>query len=336
MYRLIKDEDLSRYYDLKDRSSSPVGSSVFAETNFAWLDPLIESAPRPNGRSELKLAVSGLSCVGCVWLIERLFNAEPGAGSCCVNPQRGSIALTWDRETLDLSQFAQRLSRFGYQLSPLSVRAASESSKLTWRIGLCGALALNSMLYTLPSYLGMDKAFTFAQHFAWLSAIFASGSLLAGGSFFILKAVRSFRSKVIDLDLPIAIGLLAAYGISWYGFLGSIDSLVYFDFVSTFVFLMLCGRWIQVRAIEHNKRRLARFDIGTPTVTLEDSREQAASPAEASELVPGQRYRIKPGQMVPVASRLLSPSAYLGLDWINGESDTAIATQFQELPAGAI
>ena len=99
--------------------------------------------------------------------------------------QRGEIELSWVRGRFDIVLFAQKLHDFGYDLSPRQKQAPSEHKKLVWRMALCGAFTLNTMLYTLPGYLGMEEDFLFSKHFDWLSGIFATLSMLIGGAYFI-------------------------------------------------------------------------------------------------------------------------------------------------------
>lgn len=97
------------------------------------------------------------------------------------------------------------------------------------------------------------------------------------------------------------------------------DGFVYFDFVATFTFLMLVGRWLQQKAIERNRRQLLSAHAGPPAVRDAASGEKI----DASAIRIGTAFAVDPGQTVPVRARLNSATATLGLEWISGESDTA-------------
>jgi Cu2+-exporting ATPase len=115
---------------------------------------------------------------------------------------------------------------------------------------------MNIMLFTLPSYFGMEKTFQYAGLFGLLSLGFATLSFMVGGSYFVGRAWQATRMGVMHIDMPIAIGILGAYLGSLYGWFTGQDRFVYFDFVGTFILLMLVGRWAQVSAVERNRRRL--------------------------------------------------------------------------------
>ncbi|MBC2604605.1 heavy metal translocating P-type ATPase [Pelagicoccus albus] len=334
VYRIIHDESLERFYDLRGNVSRPVGSSVFQNTDYPWLDSLIEIAESKGKVASLSLALEGISCVGCVWLIDRVFSEAPGGVSCRVNVQFGTVDLEWESGKFDLKAFASRIKHFGYRVCPARVQADSESRKIVWKLGLAGAFALNGMLYTLPGYLGMDSEFFFAANFNWLSSIFGTLSLLFCGSYFIGKAFRAAIQGIAHLDLPISIGIVFAYLISWYGVWKEDEHLVYFDFVSTFVFLMLVGRWLQVVAVERNRNRLADIQLDAPEIDIESSNGGRVK-VRADQIQKGQTYWLPSGQRVPVRSILLSERASLGMDWISGESESKIIDAGDEAASGA-
>lgn len=334
VYRLIQDESLDRFYDLRGAVSRPVGATVFRSADFNWLEPLVVAAETRGPVAKLSLGLEGISCVGCVWLVDHLFNDFEGGVSCRVNVQYGTLDLEWTSGAFDAVGFARRLKRFGYRVCPARSVARSESKQVVWRLGLCGAFALNGMLYTLPVYLGMDRSFAFAPHFGWLSALFSTASLLVGGSYFIGRAARAALQRVAHLDLPISVGIVFAYLASWYGMRIGDDSLIYFDFVTTFVFLMLAGRWLQVVAVERNRNRLADIALEAPTVEIE-SASGGRVKASADQLKKGDRYWLTGGQRVPVASRVLGAQASFAMDWISGETESRLVEAGGEIGSGA-
>jgi P-type Cu2+ transporter len=337
VYGLIHDESLEKYYDLQGPTASPIGFRVFSAQDYSWLKDLAEKAEIANARQpSLTLSLEGISCIGCVWLIEKLFSKQPGARDSRIDVQHGEIELSWIAGKFDIISYAQKLHDFGYDLSPKKLHGRSENKKITWRIALCGAFSLNGMLYTLPSYLGMESSFFFSRYFLWLSAIFASLSMLVGGSYFIRKAASAAAQKIVHMDLPIAIGLVVAYSASCYAFFSAgNDSLLYFDFISTFVFLMLCGKWLQIYAIERNRNRLASIEVRPPQVSRMGPLG-VMELVDSSEINPGDHYRLDPGLWVPVESELISHRACLGMDWINGESESRLFSQGSSIPSGSI
>lgn len=271
---------LDRYYSLKDRVIAPAGSGLFQPRDYGWLEALqreAEGTAHAAGAGEpgsklpgLVLDLQGISCVGCVWLIEKLFAREPGARRIEINAQLGRLRLTWKPGEFDAPRFGRTLQSFNYFLGPPGPDGAAppESRDLAKRIGLCTAFAMNIMLFTLPSYFGMAASFPYARLFGTLAMVFGTLSFLAGGGYFLGRAAGAIRARVLHIDLPIALGILGAYAGSVYGWLVMDGRLVYFDFVGSFILLMLVGRWAQVSAVERNRRRLLRNQLGLPAVRV--------------------------------------------------------------------
>lgn len=133
-----------------------------------------------------------------------------------------------------------------------------ESRDLAKRTGLCAAFTLNLVVFALPAHLGLEESSTYARLFGTLAMLFGTLSVLAGGSYFIARAARALRDRVVRLDLPIALALLGAYAGSCYGWLAPDPRFVHFDLVGAFILLLLAGRWAQVAAAERARRRGGR------------------------------------------------------------------------------
>ena len=323
---LIHDQGLDRFYDLKaDLATAPVRSRPFEDHDFSWLERA--SA----GKESLDCAVEGISCVGCVWLIERLFDRHPGAIRAAAHPGNGRLHLEWQAGTCDLPAFARELASFGYVIAPAGTKGSStERRALAGRMGLCGAFALNAMGFSLPGYLGMPADFEFAGLFRLIAFASATLAMLSGGSYFITRAWRAARAGSLHIDLPIALGLIAAYLGSIAGWITGEERLMYFDFVATFVFLMLLGRYVQTAAVEKNLLRLVRRS------PLPESVPSGDRLIALADLEPGLSFRFEPGKALPVSACLADGVAEVSLEWIHGEADPVTIFPGTRLPAGAI
>jgi len=337
VHRLIGEHGLSDYYNYKDATTPPADPAVFQPRDYGWLESLqAETEKAGQTRCELLLSVQGISCAGCVWLIERLYQEEPGALDVVVSPQSGELRLRWQRGTLPLAAFARKIQAFGYLVGPPGETGNDDESRgLVRRIGLCTAFAMNVMLFTLPVYFGMDASFEYARLFSTISVGFGTLSFLVGGVYFLSRALAALRLGEAHIDLPIAIGVLGAYLGSLYGWLSGEERYIYFDFVSTFILLMLIGRWAQVAAVERNRRQLLRHQIKPPRVHV-------PAPGGGTVEVPPERLKtgdefvLLSGQASPVEARLLEGAATMSLASINGESEPRSFRAGEILPSGAL
>jgi Cu2+-exporting ATPase len=340
VHRLIHDEGFEAYYDLRDKVTNPAEFAVTAQRDQSWLASLQRDAELAAGESttaSFAVSIQGISCVGCVWLIERIFTRQPGAGLIEINAQTGQARLSWAKTQFDAAAFATELQRFNYLVGPANsavIGRRSESQQLARRLGLCTAFAMNVMLFTLPAYFGLEAANRYTHLFSTLAMGFATLSLLAGGGYFLNRAVAALRERALHIDLPIALGIVGAFIGSFYGWLAQIEEYQYFDFVSGFIVLMLLGRWAQVAAVERNQRRLLSEQPAPPRVPIyaPDGNRTEVAP---EDIRPGQHIGVASGQTIPVDGVLASLEATLGLAWINGESDPRLFRASQRVSAGA-
>ncbi len=347
VYRIVHEHGLAGYYRIKDDVTAPADAAVFQPRDYSWLETLQRAAEATQGNAgsgsptgegapvvvpELTLDVQGISCAGCVWLIERIYQQQPGARDIFVNAQYGTLRMRWLKGQFSAAEFARKLQAFGYLVGPAGEdRGEPESRDLVKRIGLCAAFAMNVMLFSLPVYFGMESTFEWAGLFGILNVAFGTLSVLVGGLYFISRAVRALRERALHIDLPIAVGIIGAYVGSLYGWLAGEEHFVYFDFVAVFILLMLVGRWAQVAAVEVNRRRLLS----------QQARPQLVRRADGTRVPPellgsGDEVCLGAGQTLPVESRLDAEAGTFSLSSISGEAEPRVFRQGQRVPAGAI
>ena len=338
VYRLIHEHGLDGYYGLKDELTTPVDTAVFQPRDFEWLAELQSEAEQTASTRPpvLRLDIQGISCAGCVWLIERLFQQQTGARDIVVNAQLGQMEIRWIPGDFSCEEFAQKLHAFNYLVGPVGAEDPPlESRSLVRRIGLSAAFTMNVMLFTFPTYFGMEQTFVYARLFGTLSLVFGTLSLLTGGGYFLQRAWQGLRLGVLHIDLPISLGIVGAYLGSLYGWFSGHERYVYFDFVSGFILLMLIGRWAQVAAVERNRRRLLSQQPRPQNLSIvqPDGTLKSASP---ETLIAEQIFQIRSGQIVPVEAQLFDSAATFSLASINGESTPRDLHPGQRVPAGAI
>ncbi len=335
VFQLVATHGLEGYYKIRDTVVAPVGEAVFQPRDYTWLARLQAGAEAQPGTPTLTLEVQGISCAGCVWLIERIFHQQPGALHLETDAQLGRMRLRWTRGAFDAPAFARRLQSFNYLAGPPGEEpVVPESRRLARRVGLAAAFAMNVMLFTLPVYFGMAATFPYARLFGTLSLVFATLSVLTGGVYFLGRAVSALRAGVMHIDLPIALGIGGAYLGSLYGWLAHREEFVYFDFVGAFILLMLVGRWAQVTVVERNRRQLLTARDRPQPVRV----ETPAGPVEraVADLQVGEVFAVRSGQVVPVEASLETPAATVGTAWISGEADPRECRAGARVPAGAV
>jgi len=334
---LLAARHLDRYYELADGRLPAIGAAPAARSH-AWLEPVLAALEPagPGALATLELDVQGIHCAACVWLMNETFRREPGAGGITVNPALGKVRVSWRPGTFDLATWIDEVERFGYQFGPSRKTSSGAASSLTWRLGVCAALAMNVMLFSLSFYFGLsvrdDELYVL---FTRLSLLLSSGVVAVGGWPFFRAAVLGLRRRVLHLDLPIALGIVLVYATSLLQVArGRGGELTYFDTLNTFITLMLLGRLLQERVLERNRQYLLADD-GAEGIFVRRVGAAGLATIRAPQVGRGDRLLIAPGELVPVDAALEDGAARVSTDWITGEPRPRAVARGATVPAGS-
>jgi Cu2+-exporting ATPase len=332
VFGLLHQERLEGYYALRGGRGVPVPERASLPRDGKWLEPIEARVRDAGGSTRVTLDVQGLHCVGCVWLIEALLARATGGEQVLVNPTLGRVDLVV-RPDFDLRGFVSSVERFGYLLGPPIKRAPGATRDLVWRLGLCAAIAMNSMIFAIPVYAGLDAGPIYAL-FTTLNFGLGALAVAIGGSVFFRSAWRAARRGILHLDLPIATGIALAFGGSAWLYLAHRRQATYFDTLDVFITLMLLGRWLQERAVERNRAWLLASD-GTEGLLTRRLRDAKVELVRCGELRGGDLLLVAPGDLLPVDARLERGCDAFSLDWITGESRPRSYAPGDLVPAGA-
>lgn len=333
---------LGGFYELLGRQKLDPANEALTEADLgetldAAIDEAEASGRRDGKAARLRLLVGNLSCTACVWLVDHLFRQHAGAVRLATDTGRSLLTLWWTPGEFAIRGFLREMHRFGYPATlhdETTAEPEGESRALVTRVGVTAGLAMNTMAFTLPSYLGLSGASELSRLFGLVAFASASLAVAVGGSYFFQRAWRALRAGMLHMDVPIALGIAAAYLGSVAGQMFGIAGLLYFDFVALFTFLMLAGRWLHLRLLDRNRIQLAARSRSLSTITRLGSTGQRdvipfAKVAEWDALEVARR------SLVPTRALLVDEEATFLLDWITGEPDPITVRCGQDVPAGA-
>ena len=337
VYELLQSGGLSRYYELGGGEGHPVPA---ASTDHKWLEPITERlAAQPThqgGLSRIVLDVQGVHCSACVWLFEELFRREPGGAGIVVNPSVGSVELTVSPR-FPLAAYVTDIEAFGYRFGPPLKSSAAQrgtDSSIVWRMGVCIAIAMNTMIFGFAIYCGLPEGRVYRLFHA-LDFALSLVSVLVGGSVFFRSAWQAVRRRVLHLDLPIALGIALAFTSSTIAYLERGGASSYFDTLDVFIALMLVGRFLQERVLAKNRAYLLASD-GAEGLYTRRIRGDAVSLVRCTEIAEGDVLLVGHQDLVPVDAELLGRErSVFSLDWINGESAPRTFSPGDVVPGGA-
>jgi Cu2+-exporting ATPase len=332
VHRLLASSGLSRYYDLGGGEGHPVPP---ASTDHKWLEPIAERLTAQPGLARIVLDVQGLHCSACVWLLEEIFRREPSSAGILVNPAVGTVELTVG-SAFPLAAYVTSIEAFGYRFGPPLKASADRAARsdLVWRMGVCIAIAMNTMIFGIAIYCGLAEGRVY-RHFHGLDFALSLVSVLVGGTVFFRSAWQALKRRVLHLDLPIALGVALVFSSSTYTYLTRGGATSYFDTLNVFIALMLVGRFLQERVLAKNRAYLLASDGAEGLYTRRVS-GGAVSLVRCTEIAEGDVLLVGHQDLVPVDAELLGEEASVfSLDWINGESAPRGFVPGEIVPAGA-
>ena len=342
VYQLLNKNALYSYYEIEDTPGIKVELNDF-DDKYAYLDKeqvkeiLYEF--KEGNMVKVSFFIPSVHCASCVWLLENLYTLNKGISSSLVNFVKKEVSVTFNEKEITLRQLVELLSSIHY-IPHISLEKKNEhderkeeGKKLLKKIGVAGFAFGNTMLLSFPEYIqgsfGLEHKYKFL--FGILNLLFAIPVISYSGNDYIKSAFKNLFKKIINIDLPVAIGMLAIFLESAYEILSHSGS-GYMDSLTGFVFFLLIGKWYQnktYRALSFERDYKSYFPIAV--TVLENGKEDSIL---LEKLKPGQHILIRNQELIPADSELLKGEAYIDYSFVTGESQPVKKTVGDILYAG--
>ncbi len=346
-HAIISGCGLDRYYALRDAevARGAAGPAKVSGRKYAEFDDPVfrqmHARDLDAGFWSCELFLEGVHCAACVWLLEKLPSIIPGVVEARLDLRRAILRVSWTDSAVPLSRIARAIDSLGYPAHPargLEVRRAraAEDRRMLVRMGVAGACAGNVMLLAFALYAGLFDAIErpYLQTFRWVSMGIALVSLLWPGSVFFRSALGALRARAVNLDVPIALGLLA--GTAW-GTLNTIRGVgeIYFDSLSVLVFALLVGRFIQHRQQRWSADAVELLFSLTPTsARLVDRGAVRDVPVEAVKA--GDVVEVRAGDSLPIDGVVIEGASEINESLLSGESRPVRRGEGDRVAAGSV
>jgi Cu+-exporting ATPase len=337
VYELIQENDLCEYYNIESHPGQKAERAGSSEYDFLD-DPaigrkLLEFDSADFARA--KFNIPGIHCSSCIWLLENLQKADKGILRSEVNFNKKEVRVDFDPTKTTLSRLASLLDGLGYIPRVNTVTAAPEKQldfSLILKLGIAGFAFGNVMLFSFPEYLGLNpNDEILGRVFSWLNLTLSLPVILYSASDYFSSALKSFRQKQINIDVPIALGLLALFLRSAFDIITQTGP-GYLDSLTGLVFFLLIGRWFQGRTYENlafERDFRSFFPLAVQKIV-----GNAVRPTVIFELRKGDKIRIRNLEIIPADSILLDKVAFIDYSFVTGESRPTKAAAGELIYAG--
>ena len=285
----------------------------------------------------LELSIDGMTCASCVGRVERALGKVDGVNKVSVNlaNERAHLELLGQ---VDPQNLIDAVKRAGYDATVWQAEqpADTQASRLNReRLILVLAITLSVPL-VLPMLLQ-----PFGVHWmlpAWVQFALATPVQFIFGARFYIAAFKAVRAGAGNMDLLVALGTSAGYGLSLYEWViarpGGMPHL-YFEASAVVIALVLLGKYLESRAKRQTASAIRALEALRPERAIQvidgQERDVAISALRLNDLV-----LVKPGERFPVDGEVLEGQSHADEALISGESLPVPKQPGDKVTGGAI
>ncbi|PKO92260.1 MAG: copper-translocating P-type ATPase [Betaproteobacteria bacterium HGW-Betaproteobacteria-1] len=271
-----------------------------------------------------------MSCASCVAQVEKSLNKLPEVASATVNlaTERAHVEL---RKEIATERIVQAVADAGYgaELVALHARPRPEAQTGGWHVAFAIVLSLPLVVPMFLNLLGMHVMLP-----GWLQWLLATPIQFWLGGRFYRAGWKAVRNRSGNMDLLVAIGTSAAYGLSIYMLFRG-DLHLYFEASAAVITLVLLGKWLEGRAKRQTSeaiRALQALNPETARVRRQDKEIEIA----LEEVMVDDLVVIRPGERIPVDGLVIEGRSHVDEALITGESDAVNKETGSRVTGGAV
>ncbi|MFM4850196.1 heavy metal translocating P-type ATPase [Aeromonas rivipollensis] len=301
-----------------------VPSELAALTHYDLAEVQQEFVTETGTLREIQLSVEGLTCAACAWLIERHLMGLPGLHYVNVNTTTHRARIKWDPDKLSLSDILKGFAKIGYRAYPFQTHSqealyAREVRSYMFRMALAGLGSMQVMMCAVALYMDLFISVEeeFMIYFKWISLLLSTPIMIYSAQPFYAGAWRSLRQGHLSMDVSVSLALIGAFVASIWATVFNTGE-VYYDSITMFVFFLLLGRLLELRArrkASESSSNLARLVPIMATRIDADGEHEVA----AKTLRVGDRVRVLAGATLPADGIITLGQASLNEAMLTGE-----------------
>lgn len=271
---------------------------------------------------ETNLMIKGMRCASCVSHVEKALQALPGVVSAQVNllTEQAIVSTNGQIDAQQLISAVQGAGYVGY------IASTSDTSGTQSTIHTSSWPIVVSILLTLPLAAPM-MSMVFGAHWTlpgWLQWLLATPVQFWIGARFYRGAWSALRAKTGNMDLLVALGTTAAYGLSVYQWLSSANAVhlyshLYFEASAVVITLVRLGKWLEERAKHQTTEAIRALQTLRPeTARVRNGNNEREIPISALRV--GDVVAIRPGERIPMDGTILEGQTHVDESMLTGEN----------------
>ncbi len=287
-----------------------------------------------DGTMQTVLGIPRAHCGACIATIEQALGELSSVTAARVNLTAKRVAVRWRTED-PVPPMIEALRRAGYEaiLAESDPAEDPEMGRLLRATAVAGFAAMNIMLLSVSVWSGADASTCDAFHV--ISAVLALPAVAYSGRIFFVSAWSALRVGRTNMDVPISVGILLAFGLSTYDALTG-GAHAYFDAVTSLLFFLLAGR-----ALDHSMRGKARDAVRSlarmmPRGATVLDEVGGRNFRDVQSLREGDIVFVAVGERIPADGTVLKGEATLDLSIVTGETTPESIAPGSRVLSGAL
>ena len=279
----------------------------------------------------MQISVSGMTCGGCASRVERAILDVPGVIDASVNLVMETATITVSEDAFNRDTLLNMVTDAGYPATYRETevhgrrdqekqQAEAEQKRLqveTITLVVSAVLSAPLFLMMILPPLGVGYALP-----AWAQMALATPIQFWVGARFYVGAWNALKSKTGNMDVLVAVGTSAAYGLStWIVFDAGANNLshLYFEASALVITLVVAGKLLESYAKRGTAQAIrALMDLRPQTARVLKNGIEAAVPIE--DVLVDDVVIVRPGERIPVDGEIIKGATEVDESMMTGES----------------
>ena len=289
------------------------------EESEAAMDTNVAQPAQP--KMTVDLGIGGMTCGSCVGRVERALRRVPGVVGAEVNLATERARVT-AAGSVDVERLAAAVKAAGYEAAGLSdpsgeASAPAPRNHALRRVVVAAMLSAPLLLGMVGHVLGLDWMLP-----GWVQFALATPVQFWLGARFYVAGWRAVRAGTGNMDLLVALGTSAAWGLSVYELLATPPghaTTLYFESSALIVTFVLLGKWLEARAKGQTAAAIHALMRLRPE-TARVRRGGAEREVPLAQVRVGDTVVVRPGERIPVDGRVTGGGGSVDESMLTGES----------------
>lgn len=339
VYEILDTNLLCDYYSL-DTHNPGNKVEVAGKSKYAFLDEetiIAKVLDFQEGETfGVTFYIPSIHCSSCIWLLENMQKIHPGIITSNVHFRKKEINIQFNNK-ITLRQLAELLTSLGYapviNFNGKEINRKTVDKALLYKIGIAGFCFGNIMMLSLPEYLSVSDKFSgdIKGLFIFLSLLLSLPVFTYCAADYFVSSWNAIKTKTVNIDLPIALGIIAAFSQSIYEiYTGKGPG--YLDSLSGLVFFLLIGKWYQNKtyeALSFERDYKSYFPLAV--TKIENGSERYVT---LDKLKAGDTILIRNKEIIPADGYILKGTGVIDYSFVTGESTLTTKETGQKVYAG--